>query len=342
MNRRNKQGIFGLIAFALLLVPALSQAQTTDDTTLSILPSERAVYDNIENNEYFSFNKFDPAFQLTPPVEGDSMMVIETNVGTMIVKLFPDKTPKTFARMKELIDSGFYDEQTDDNGNTTYIAFHRVISDFMIQTGDPLSRDSDPANDGTGGSDVTFEDEFDPELRNIRGALSMANSGVNTNDSQFFLNQVDRNMFLDFKHTVWGQTYAGLNIIDYVANLPKDATDERLLDKVYITNIDIIPYSEAVEAMVSEPGTGEVTQPTEESTQEEPAPTFKQSPWYSFLKVVFYALVAIIIVLIIILIIIRIKFGSIAGSQTSQLAKQSKKKRPKKQKQYGKTKHRRK
>lgn len=340
-----------VICLTTLITPTLVFAQTNEATgessNLELLVSEKANYEGIteQNNDYYRFNKFDPTFQLSPPEADDPMMVIETNVGTIIVKLFPDRVPETFERMSSLINEGFYDAQTDEEGNTTHITFHRVIDDFMIQTGDPLSRDDIPENDGTGGTGEDFNDEFDEELRNIRGSLSMANSGENTNDSQFFLNQADRNMFLDFKHTVWGQTYAGLNIIDYIATLPKDETGEKLVDTVYIENIDIVPYSEEIDALLSGESTTAETPATEDVVEDTPSGTqapFQQTWWYQLLRIVFWVLVVIVVVLIVLFIFIRMKLGGSSQRNMAIAGSSSKKKRKKQSKQFGKMKKRRK
>lgn len=121
---------------------------------------------------------------------------IETPRGTIKLELFADKTSKTVANFEKLAKKGFYDG----------LKFHRVIADFMIQGGCP---------DGTGcgGPGYTFEDEFVPELRHDGpGTLSMANSGPNTNGSQFFITHVPT-PWLDNKHSVFGQVVKGLDVL---------------------------------------------------------------------------------------------------------------------------------
>jgi peptidyl-prolyl cis-trans isomerase B (cyclophilin B) len=113
---------------------------------------------------------------------------IETNKGTIRAELFADKTPKTVGNFEKLAGEGFYDG----------LKFHRVIEDFMIQTGCPKGT-------GTGGPGYKFEDEFDPSLKHDSpGVLSMANSGPNTNGSQFFITHVPT-PWLDGKHSVFGK-----------------------------------------------------------------------------------------------------------------------------------------
>lgn len=114
-------------------------------------------------------------YQLDKPAKGEEIAVLTTTMGVVKLRLFSQAAPKTVENFKGLIQKGYY------NG----LIFHRVISDFMVQGGDPKG-------DGTGGESFwggTFADEFNANLVNIRGSVSMANSGKNTNGSQFFINQ---------------------------------------------------------------------------------------------------------------------------------------------------------
>ena len=173
------------------------------------------------------------AIQLSAPQKGDTLAVMHTNMGDIKIKLFPEKAPKTVENFVTHSKNGYY------NG----LKFHRVINDFMIQGGDPRGN-------GTGGESIwggSFSDEFDPELHNLRGALSMANSGPDTNGSQFFIVQareVPSNMleqmrdledngfpaditaayealggtpWLNFRHTVFGQVTEGMDVVDAIA-----------------------------------------------------------------------------------------------------------------------------
>ena len=113
-------------------------------------------------------------FQLEKPAAGDTVAIMHTSMGDISIRFFPEAAPKAVKNFTTHAKNGYYDGLT----------FHRVIKDFMIQGGDP-------EGDGTGGKsiwDKSFEDEFDQKLINLTGALSMANSGVNTNGSQFFIN----------------------------------------------------------------------------------------------------------------------------------------------------------
>jgi cyclophilin family peptidyl-prolyl cis-trans isomerase len=121
---------------------------------------------------------------------------METDKGTMIIELFADKTPKTVNSFVFLAREGFYDE----------IIFHRVISDFMVQGGDPTGT-------GRGGPGYKFEDEFVSSLKHDKqGVLSMANAGPGTNGSQFFITH-GPTPHLNGKHTVFGQVVEGMDVL---------------------------------------------------------------------------------------------------------------------------------
>lgn len=193
------------------------------------------------------------AIQLSTPQKGDTLAVMHTNMGDIKIKLFPEKAPKTVENFVTHSKNGYY------NG----LKFHRVINDFMIQGGDPRGN-------GTGGESIwggSFPDEFDPELHNLRGALSMANSGPNTNGSQFFIVQareVPANMleqmrdledngfpaditaayaelggtpWLDFRHTVFGQVTDGMDVVDAIAAV--ETNNDVPCEDVVISSIDI-------------------------------------------------------------------------------------------------------
>ena len=136
------------------------------------------------------------------------MAILLTNRGAIEVELFPEEAPKTVENFERLAREGFYDG----------VVFHRVIPDFMIQGGDPTGT-------GTGGPGYTFEDEIN-EHKVERGALAMANAGPNTNGSQFFIVTAEACPWLDGKHTVFGRVTAGMEVVDRIAELPRDARDK--------------------------------------------------------------------------------------------------------------------
>ncbi|HLR88357.1 MAG TPA: peptidylprolyl isomerase [Atopostipes sp.] len=190
-----------------------------------------------------------------PQIDVDGTKTIEatmhTNRGAITLALFPELAPKTVENFVDLAKENYYDG----------IIFHRVISDFMIQGGDPTGT-------GMGGESIwgeQFEDEFTPLLFNIRGALSMANSGPNTNGSQFFIvtaSQVPGQMieqmegagypeeiieaykenggtpWLDQRHTVFGHVIDGMDIVEAIDQTETNPSD-RPLEEVVIESIDI-------------------------------------------------------------------------------------------------------
>lgn len=130
---------------------------------------------------------------------GDLMVTISTTKGDIELKLYPEKAPMTVANFVNLAQRGFYDG----------IVFHRVIPDFMIQTGDPDGV-------GTGGPGYNFGDEVNTGLKHASpGVLSMANAGPGTNGSQFFITH-KATPWLDGKHTVFGQVTKGQDVVDKI------------------------------------------------------------------------------------------------------------------------------
>ncbi len=187
-------------------------------------------------------------YQLSEIKEGDVVVEIQTSMGTLVIKLFPEQAPKTVENFVTHAKNGYYDNQI----------FHRVINDFMIQGGDPTGT-------GTGGESIwgsSFEDEIYPVLFPYRGALCMANAGPNTNGSQFFVVQsseasddfiegminggfpqevIDNyaklggTPWLYGKHTVFGQVVEGYDVLDAIAGVPVGAGDKPVEDVVIQT-----------------------------------------------------------------------------------------------------------
>jgi len=163
--------------------------------------------------------------------------VLETNQGTVEIELYKDTMPITAGNFEKLVKEGYYDG----------IKFHRVIDGFMIQGGDPLTKDdSQTARWGTGGPGYSIPDEHiaGPLLTNVRGTISMANAGPNSGGSQFFINLVD-NTGLDFdkqplssKHPVFGRVIKGMEVVDAIGGVSVGAGD-RPLSPVIITKATI-------------------------------------------------------------------------------------------------------
>lgn len=181
----------------------------------------------------------------------EALVVMNTTMGPIKIKLFPEQAPKTVENFLTHAENGYYDG----------IIFHRVIKDFMIQGGDPTGT-------GMGGESIygsSFEDEFTMNLFNLRGALSMANAGPNTNGSQFFIvqassapgssNQLKQGGWpeeiadayaemggtphLDQKHTVFGQVIEGMDVVDKIAAAETDRSDKPT-EEISIESIEIL------------------------------------------------------------------------------------------------------
>jgi peptidyl-prolyl cis-trans isomerase B (cyclophilin B) len=146
---------------------------------------------------------------------------LHTSEGAIELELYPDEAPKTVENFTRLAGEGFYDGLT----------FHRVIPDFMIQAGCPRG-------DGTGGPGYTFEDEFNAQPVS-RGAFAMANSGPNTNGSQFFVVTAEACPWLDGKHTVFGRLVTGQEVVDAISGVDRDGRD-RPLTPVTIDRIELL------------------------------------------------------------------------------------------------------
>ncbi|MGB0925128.1 MAG: peptidylprolyl isomerase [Minisyncoccia bacterium] len=154
--------------------------------------------------------------------------ILKTNKGDVEIT-FDENTPKTVENFVTLAESGFY------NG----VKFHRIIKGFMIQGGDPLSKDEDMVDRwGTGGPGYQFEDEIHAENSNVVGSISMANAGPNTNGSQFFINTAD-NGFLNAKHTVFGNVTAGMDVVNTIESVDTFPND-RPIEHVEILSVEIV------------------------------------------------------------------------------------------------------
>ena len=159
-----------------------------------------------------------------------STATFHTSMGDFTISLDNTNTPITAGNFEKLASQGFY----------SGVKFHRVIAGFMIQTGDPLSKDETKKSLwGTGGPGYQFNDEIKPATnKNIVGAVAMANSGPNTNGSQFFINLV-QNDYLDPNYTVFGQVTSGLDVVEAIGKVPTNPTNNQPLTDVTISSIDL-------------------------------------------------------------------------------------------------------
>lgn len=153
--------------------------------------------------------------------------ILNTTMGDIKIRLFEEATPNTVRNFITLAEQDFYDGTV----------FHRVIPNFMIQGGDPLTREMRdmPQVHGTGGPGYKFADEISLH-KNARGTISMANSGPNTNGSQFFINTVN-NSHLDGRHAVFGEVIEGMDIVDQIQRVQTGSADHPMQD---IEILDIV------------------------------------------------------------------------------------------------------
>lgn len=223
---------------------------TGEKTTEQETEQEQTTNEDQDGEESTDLSNSYP--QLINEVQDNERLVeMNTSMGTIQIKLFPEYAPKAVENFIKHGEDGYY------NG----LIFHRVIKDFMIQGGDPQGT-------GVGGESIygqPFEDEFSEKLFNFRGALSMANSGADTNGSQFFIVQnttIDPGMieqmkqagypeevikaygnggtpWLDFAHTVFGQVIQGMDVVDSIANVETVAGDKPAED-VVIKSIKVL------------------------------------------------------------------------------------------------------
>lgn len=152
--------------------------------------------------------------------QSNKTVVMKTSKGDITIELFNESKPITANNFLKLANEGFYDGLT----------FHRVISGFMIQGGDPNGN-------GTGGPGYSIPDELGNDNKNDKGTLSMANSGPNTGGSQFFINLVDNN-YLDDKHAVFGKVTSGMDIVEKIGSVETDSQDMPI-EKVLIEKIEV-------------------------------------------------------------------------------------------------------
>jgi peptidyl-prolyl cis-trans isomerase A (cyclophilin A) len=161
---------------------------------------------------------------------------VRTNLGPVVIRLFPDHTPKTVRNFVELAEGGKQWTHPETGQSTTDklydgTVFHRVIPDFMIQGGDPLGS-------GRGGPGYKFADEFHPDLKFDRPyLLAMANSGPGTNGSQFFIT-VGATPWLNGKHTIFGEVVQGSDVVDKISRV-KTASQDRPADDVIIESVTV-------------------------------------------------------------------------------------------------------
>jgi cyclophilin family peptidyl-prolyl cis-trans isomerase len=192
------------------------------------------------------------------PAERETAVLSIRDLGDIRIELLADTAPETVANFKKLAGEGFYDGTT----------FHRVVPGFMIQGGDPRTKDRDPRNDGKGGPGYTIPDEIN-EVAHVRGVVSMANKGrADTGGSQFFI-LVEDAPHLNRKHAAFGLVVAGLDLVDQIIAVPRDqygrhGPKNRPIEDVVVEQVRIEPARTA--------RTGEPAPRAETETLPEPEP----------------------------------------------------------------------
>ncbi|WP_246945771.1 peptidylprolyl isomerase [Bacillus pinisoli] len=238
---------FTVLFLSLILLAACGTAEEQQGTSEEQQTSEQGSTFAAECT-----NVQDKALRQLESDNGCPTVEMVTSMGTITIELYPDIAPKAVENFMTHSKNGYYDGLT----------FHRVMNEFMIQGGDPLGT-------GTGGESIygeSFEDEFSDKVMHLRGALSMANSGPNSNGSQFFIVQktgIEAELlaqmkdakfpedlskayeenggtpWLDNRHTVFGQVIEGLDVVDAIAAVEVDAQSSKPLETVTIESINV-------------------------------------------------------------------------------------------------------
>lgn len=220
-------GIFVFVAsFAAFTI--MRAAETTEMEIMNNVMSRSQLLPGSSGSATLSIEMMEQtSMQTQSPIE-EHVAVVATSRGIIEIELFADKAPETVANFEKLAQEGFY------NGTR----FHRVISGFMIQGGDPLSKDVAQKNMwGTGGPGYTFDDEINDE-KLVQGVLAMANAGPGTNGSQFFIVTAEETPWLDGHHTAFGRVVSGMEIVLDIESTPTDERD-RPLEDVVVESIEI-------------------------------------------------------------------------------------------------------
>lgn len=208
------------LLFALILAGCGSAQQTSyyGDKAPSSIPDEQTAATTTPMTVPDQINQ-----DLVAQYSGATLV---TNYGSIEIEFYPE-SPVTVSNFLTLAQKGFYDGTL----------FHRVIKDFMIQGGDPNSKDSDWTTHGIGGPDYRFDDEFNSH-KLVRGSLAMANAGPGTNGSQFFIVTLDATPWLDGKHTNFGHVTKGMDVVDKIEAVAVNENDHPLED-VKIEKIEL-------------------------------------------------------------------------------------------------------
>jgi cyclophilin family peptidyl-prolyl cis-trans isomerase len=186
--------------------------------------------------------------QVEKAEKSEDIVIIETDFGEIEFGLFRDAVPLNVENIIKLVNQEFY------NGTT----FHRVVPDFVIQGGDPLSKDKNPANDGTGGPGYYLKDEYSKDLKHLEGTVALAKAADDRNGSQFYI-CLKRLAFLDGKYTIVGQVIKGMDVVKKIAKV-KTGKNDRPIENVTMKKV----YMKEKEEEKTEPAdTTKTEQPKE-------------------------------------------------------------------------------
>lgn len=228
MMGSNKAGLKKILFAALMLATALgvSACANSNNNSTDASNTSAPVTPVVNNTPMKTLDGQEDLFAQY------SQALIKTNYGDITVKLYGEDSPVTVNNFLNLAKQGFY------NGTK----FHRVIKDFMIQGGDPLSKGTDTSVWGTGGPDYRFNDEFNSH-KLVAGSLAMANAGANTNGSQFFIVTAASTPWLDGRHTNFGEVTGGMDVvkkIEAVETVNPAVHDDRPVKDVIINSIELL------------------------------------------------------------------------------------------------------
>lgn len=290
-----RKGIYSLaiiIALAFILVGCIKKTdESPEEASNQAAPEDTS--ENLENKTGEETQKSQGLLEQTQSVdiENISQVILVTNFGDITFRLFPEAAPLTVANFVRLAEQNFYDGTK----------FHRVIKDFMIQGGDPNSKDDNHEDDGRGGPGYVFVDEINPtkleglsedDIKNleaqgyvynydlpisyniVRGKIAMANSGPNTNGSQFFIITTEAANWLDGKHTVFGEVKEGMDIVDAIEAM-KTVTGDYPEDDVIVNDVEVVREESEAAEDVDEEATSSAT--SSEETQGDDSDTSNPS-----------------------------------------------------------------
>lgn len=228
-NAKKNQGRSRWLIFLVFSIGAIG---TVYGHSLTLKFGEKMMDKKVANEENYKDNSQNASSNMIIKTNKKEEVVVlmKTNYGDIKLELFAKDAPETVNNFTKLSKDGFYDG----------VRFHRVIKGFMIQGGDPNSKDDDWSNDGVGGPGYSFKDEINSH-KIVKGALAMANAGPNTNGSQFFIVTAESAPWLDGKHTVFGKVIEGMNVVDKIENTAVDKLrGDHPIENITIESIAII------------------------------------------------------------------------------------------------------